>query len=1077
MVAFRNVIKLVFVVGLFAVLSISGNAAPLMERGPYLQMAGPDTMTVRWRTSEAASSIIHFGTSQGSLTFSSSSAGLTTEHELHITEESGGIPLSADTKYFYQIGYDDGGGFTALAGGDSSHFFTTSPPEGQNVPTRIWIIGDSGTANSNAYNVRDAFKSYDGGAGADLWIMLGDNAYNDGTDAEYTNAVFNTYPEILRHTPLWPTLGNHDGHTADSATQTGPYYDSFTLPTNSELGSGASSGTEAYYSFDYGDIHFISLESYETDRSVGGAMMQWLEADIQASDKKWIIAFWHHPPYTKGSHNSDTESQLIQMRENALPILEQYGVDIVLSGHSHSYERSYLLDGHYGLSGTLTIDMTLDDGDGDPSGDGSYQKPQGGGVANGGAVYAVAGSSGKVSSSGSLDHAAMQISLASLGSMVLDIDGDQLDAIFLDGSGAILDTFRISKAPDVTAPIVVSGDVLSDTEILVQMSEALNVSGEIPGNYTVDNGVAVLSVSFDCKASQVLLETSPLAIGSSYLVTANNIEDLAGNQIAGSNTASATFIETVTRTMQDGLSPTSCYDGTRDSYISEEPLPGGADPGHETSLLADGSDPNGTDKKALMKWNLDNAHLPPSVEVESAAIIINVTNETSQAYELYGLNRAWDEYQTSWANAANGDAWSVAGANGSSDYDATVIGGITSAAVGSKTINLNAAGIALVQNWLDDPANNHGVILWNTDSTNGLDFSSREAGPTTRPALRITYRVLAGGGGDTTDPTWPGGNAGLQLVSKSDSNILFSWNAADDDTGIAGYRVYRDDVLHDTIGSITSYDDTGLTPDQSYSYYVVAFDAVGNSSVASADLVVQTDPAVAAAVHIGDIAMALKPASKKGAKAEATVTILDHNDQPVVGADIDGEWSGIVSGNETRTTDAAGLTTFTSPSVGRNEVGNFQFVVTDVRHSGSNYDSDANIGNDGCIERLSAGSTNSQDCTITPPPPTPDEVVATVSTAVTLSRKGKNWRATATIDVVATPGGALANAEVVGRWSILGGSDLGTTSATTDSGGQSQLTSPSTKLGAGEQLCLLVENVITSGTGFAQTTPQTCGNQ
>jgi hypothetical protein len=90
---------------------------------------------------------------------------------------------------------------------------------------------------------------------------------------------------------------------------------------------GLVTGTEAYYSFDYGNVHFISLDSYETDRSVGSPMMSWLENDLAATSAMWIIAFWHHPPYTKGSHDSDRESNLIDMRATALPILESYGVD------------------------------------------------------------------------------------------------------------------------------------------------------------------------------------------------------------------------------------------------------------------------------------------------------------------------------------------------------------------------------------------------------------------------------------------------------------------------------------------------------------------------------------------------------------------------------------------------------------------------------------------------------------------------------------------------------------------------------------------------------------------------------
>jgi hypothetical protein len=174
-------------------------------------------------------------------------------------------------------------------------------------------------------------------------------------------------------------------------------------------------------------------------------MMQWLEADLASNSRPWVIAFWHHPPYSRGSHNSDWEGRLIDMRQNALPILEAWGVDLVLAGHSHSYERSFLLDSHYGMSTALDTDLNiLDPGGGNAATDNAYEKPDLVGARNEGAVYVVAGSSGKISG-GSLDHPAMFISMNSLGSMVLDISGNRLDARFLDSTGSVKDEFTIIK--------------------------------------------------------------------------------------------------------------------------------------------------------------------------------------------------------------------------------------------------------------------------------------------------------------------------------------------------------------------------------------------------------------------------------------------------------------------------------------------------------------------------------------------------------------------------------------------------------------------------------------------------------
>ncbi|MFN3486621.1 MAG: fibronectin type III domain-containing protein, partial [Planctomycetota bacterium] len=233
--------------------------AQTVTRGPYLQQGTSTSVIVRWRTDTAANSSVRYGISPGSLTLHADNATSTTEHEVKLTG------LSPGTKYYYSIGTP-----TRTLAGDATYFFVTAPPPGTVKPTRIWVIGDAGTKDNNQRAVRDAYTSYAGSTYTDLWLMLGDNAYNDGTDAEYQAAVFDMYATLLRQSVVWSTYGNHDGHSADSATQSGPYYNIFSFPKNGECG-GLASGTEAYYSFDYANIHFICLDSYETSRAVGSA--------------------------------------------------------------------------------------------------------------------------------------------------------------------------------------------------------------------------------------------------------------------------------------------------------------------------------------------------------------------------------------------------------------------------------------------------------------------------------------------------------------------------------------------------------------------------------------------------------------------------------------------------------------------------------------------------------------------------------------------------------------------------------------------------------------------------------------
>jgi len=175
-----------------------------------------------------------------------------------------------------------------------------------------------------------------------------------------------------------------------------------------------------------------------------------------------LIAYWHQPPYSHGSHNSDFEFDLVEMRENAVPILEQYGVDLVLGGHSHCYERSYFLNGHYGDSFTLDPStMFVDAGNGRPDDSGAYRKATLGPQAGRGTVYVVAGSSGWATH-GSMDHPAMYFSRLQMGSFVIDIDGPRLDAKFLSLEGQVEDYFTIVKDTSdflLTTIQFASGDV------------------------------------------------------------------------------------------------------------------------------------------------------------------------------------------------------------------------------------------------------------------------------------------------------------------------------------------------------------------------------------------------------------------------------------------------------------------------------------------------------------------------------------------------------------------------------------------------------------------------------------------
>jgi hypothetical protein len=429
---------------LTSALMMTGAHAVTVTRGPYLQVPTTGSMTLRWRTDTPTDSRVKYGAAPGSLTVNVDDSTVTTEHEVLVSG------LAADTQYYYSIGSVLG----AFVGDDADHFFRTNPPVGPARPIRIFSPGDGGYLNhptqlafsAHAMAVRDAYAAFTSGTPTDLFIPLGDNAYTISTDVEMQRAIFDGFHDLLRATPILPVYGNHEQFSSNTLAQTGPFFDAFTMPTAAQAG-GVASGSETYFSIDYANVHIIFLDTERARPADSGAMMAWLAADLAAADADWTIAMWHRPPYSKGLfHDSDgvAEPELTWVRQNILPVLDAYGVDAVFNGHSHNYERSYFIDGHYGLSNTFTDAFKLDAGDGDPAGDGAYRKASLGATPNSGAVYVVSGSSSEVRNS-TLNHPAHLVNLLQYGAFVIDINGNTLTGTFLDEFGAVLDTFQIVK--------------------------------------------------------------------------------------------------------------------------------------------------------------------------------------------------------------------------------------------------------------------------------------------------------------------------------------------------------------------------------------------------------------------------------------------------------------------------------------------------------------------------------------------------------------------------------------------------------------------------------------------------------
>lgn len=175
------------------------------------------------------------------------------------------------------------------------------------------IIGDTGTGTTKQQDLADLMVRYRQIFPFDSVLMLGDNLYGSETPADYKKKFSDVYQQLLDNkVKFYATLGNHDEPNER-------FYEQFNM-----------NGKE-YYRFSKGNVAFYSLNSNYMDKK----QLEWLESELAKDTSEWKIAFCHHPPYSSGSKHGSDKS----LREVVEPIFVKYGVNVVLTGHDHFYER------------------------------------------------------------------------------------------------------------------------------------------------------------------------------------------------------------------------------------------------------------------------------------------------------------------------------------------------------------------------------------------------------------------------------------------------------------------------------------------------------------------------------------------------------------------------------------------------------------------------------------------------------------------------------------------------------------------------------------------------------------------
>lgn len=291
-----------------------------LVRGPFIQMPDTNAVTVVWRTDALTDSAVDYGLD---LTYSGgtvSDSTLTNQHVINIPN------LLPNTNYYYRI---RSSGVT-LREGDLFRTRRTA-----DKPFKFAIIGDFGQGTSGMSNVAARVNLTD----FDLFLTVGDNLYPDGQPGFYDPYWFKLYEATMRRVPTMPVLGNHDIISANGQW----LVDYFILPTN-----GPADYIERNYSYDYGNVHFVAVDSNPFDlnqTAAINAIKTWLSNDLASTTQPWKFVYLHHPAYSSGRENAGVKAHVI-------PIIDNAGVDVVFFGHDHYYERINAFNGvHHIVTG------------------------------------------------------------------------------------------------------------------------------------------------------------------------------------------------------------------------------------------------------------------------------------------------------------------------------------------------------------------------------------------------------------------------------------------------------------------------------------------------------------------------------------------------------------------------------------------------------------------------------------------------------------------------------------------------------------------------------------------------------
>ena len=581
-------------------------------KGPYLQQVTPTSIVIMWETNTRAASQVDYSP-DGSTWYQRIDPTKVKIHEVQLTG------LAVDTAYYYTVTSVDRSKTVTSA----QSTFATAPATATPRDFRFVAYGDTRTNPTEHAAVVAAIRN----SAPEIVIHTGDLVESGDSAGQWGPQFFDPAHDLMINKPLLPIIGNHEGSG-------NLFRDFFSLGNN-----------DYWFAFTYGGVRFIGLNTYNASYSSGSTQYNWLVNELQSPEctsADWQIVYFHHPPYSSGSHGGDTGVQ-----DYLVPLFEAYGVDMVFSGHDHFYESSFKDGVHYVVTGGGGAPLRAINVNPNP-----YQ------------IYAES----------TLHHCVIDVTGESLTLSARYNGGVEFDGVTLYNVDVTPPTASLLLPLD-NGPDDLDGD---DGEVMVNTTQSsfkiqLSDVGDgiedatvIPAAVTLTKeGGVDYTFGYDAGLDVITLAPTGSDFGNgSYVITLSGIVDLAGNPMAATTLTiliDTSIVPPVTLSFQQGVggysamvdtmirwaTPAQNYDDSATEHYG----------GYQYQYNAD-TDSSGGPCQILLRFDgiigPDPGQIPSGSTIVSATLRIRSTDDGNGG-KLHRMLVSWVDTFVTWNNSFGTD--------------------------------------------------------------------------------------------------------------------------------------------------------------------------------------------------------------------------------------------------------------------------------------------------------------------------------------------------------------------------------------------------------------------------------------